>query len=77
MDVELDETFDFGFSAVKETDIKVPEAEDKLLKMYNMIIPLLDNLEKDSDTMPYIHWPDRSVKIKEFKKKLKALLEKE
>ena len=59
MEINPDEKFDFGFSAVGEEEMLQPavESKDKLTKMYQMIEPLLDNLmanpEKD-----YIHWPD-------------------
>ena len=42
--------------------------------MYNMIVPLLDNLAKDPDKS-YIYWPDRQKKIAAFKQKLKEVIE--
>lgn len=47
---------------------------EKLKKMYNMIVPLLDNLAKDPDKS-YIYWPDRQKKISAFKQKLKDVIE--
>ena len=38
--------------------------------MYNMVLPLLNNLAKDGETNAYIHWPNRGAKIEQFKKKL-------
>jgi hypothetical protein len=47
---------------------------EKLKKMYNMIVPLLDNLAKDPDKS-YIYWPDRQKKISQFKQKLREVIE--
>ena len=47
---------------------------EKLKKMYNMIVPLLDNLAKDPDKS-YIYWPDRQKKIAAFKQKLREVIE--
>lgn len=41
-------------------------------KMNNAIIPLLNNLLKDSDK-DYIYWPKRHEKIKAFQQKIKKL----
>ena len=41
--------------------------------MYNMIMPLLNNLKKNPDK-PNIVWPDRQKKIDEFIKKLDDVL---
>ena len=42
----------------------------KLEKLYNAILPLLTNLEKDADTRDYIYWPKRNEKIEEFRQHL-------
>lgn len=77
---ELDD-FDFGFTSVSEEDIAAPivngvieTAQDKAQLMYKAIVPLLNNLVKDSDKNAYIHWPDRAKKIAAFKKKLESIL---
>jgi len=67
--------FDFGFSVVSDAELsKDKEAElarkntfinEKLLGMYNMIMPLLNNL-KSNPEKDYIHWPNRKQKIDEF-----------
>lgn len=75
---EIDDEFDFGFSTVDPREI--PEAKEaqssaeKLKKMYDLIVPLLDNLSKNPE-QEYIRWPDRKKKIEQFKKKLNALLQ--
>jgi uncharacterized protein Yka (UPF0111/DUF47 family) len=76
--------FDFGFSAVTEDELKaVQEAskqaetatqstlmlEQKIDSLYNMIMPLLNNLAKNSEK-DYIYWPDRLDKIEQFRDKL-------
>lgn len=96
VNTNLDDSFDFGFSAVDESElssIKELEAKaqdlakqamvneqlgaavnEKLKKMYNMIVPLLDNLAKDPDKS-YIYWPDRQKRLSQFKQKLKDVIE--
>ena len=95
VNTNIDESFDFGFSAVDESELdsikeleakaqtlaqKVMDNEqlgaavnEKLTKMYNMIVPLLDNLAKDPDKS-YIYWPDRQKKLAQFKQKLKEVV---
>tara|TARA_R110000822_G_scaffold5031_13_gene21867 strand:+ start:1013 stop:1288 length:276 start_codon:yes stop_codon:yes gene_type:complete len=79
--INIDETFDFGFSVVDEselevlqqtkTELKVTTAEAdnldaRLSKMYNMVMPLLNNLAKNPEKN-YIFWPNRSEKIEQFR----------
>ena len=57
--------------AAEQTAKEVSEAvNNKVQTMYNMIIPLLQNLAKDADTRDYIYWPKRKEKINSFIKKL-------
>lgn len=90
----MSDDFDFGFSAVSETELKAMEKqlqqqvtakdselaeiaatyEQKLNKLYGMIMPLLKNLSKDGDTKEYIYWPDRQKKMKDFIVKVEALV---
>ena len=79
-DFEL-EDFDFGFTSVSEEEITAPVVnevistkQDKAQLIYKAIIPLLNNLAKDSDKNAYIHWPERAKKIEAFKKKLESIL---
>lgn len=72
--------FDFGidFAEDKSGDVELfsKEAEkhkDKAQQMYDMIMPLLNNLKKNPDK-PNIVWPDREKKIDEFIKKLDTVL---
>jgi hypothetical protein len=79
-DLNLDDDFDFGFSSISESDFIAREekavsnavegVQNKVEKMYNMVLPLLNNLAKDGETNAYIHWPNRGAKIEQFKKKL-------
>ena len=67
--LELDDEFDFGFSSVSEGDFIAREnkavasavegVQTKVEQMYNMVLPLLNNLAKDGETNAYIHWPHR------------------
>ena len=88
-DVEDFETdFDFGFTTASESDFEArenvvaqqveqqlsSEANIKVLKMYKMVLPLLNNLMKDADTKEYIYWPSRKTKIQEFMTKLQDVV---
>lgn len=48
--------------------------EEKLNALYKMVMPLLNNLAKDSEK-DYIYWPDRQKKVKEFIKKVDDLMQ--
>lgn len=66
--------FDFGFTAVDENELEavaeVAEGSkimrDKLDELYNAIMPLLNNLQKNPEK-DYILWPDRLEKVEEFR----------
>ena len=80
--LSLNEEDDFGFTIIDETEITkdavsnhellVEELTDRLQLMYNAIIPLLKNLNKNSD-QEIIRWPNRTAKLIEFKKKLDSI----
>jgi hypothetical protein len=80
--LSLNEEDDFGFTIVDETellkntvseyDLRLEELTDKLQLMYDAILPLLKNLSKNPD-QEIIKWPDRKVKILEFKKRLESI----
>jgi hypothetical protein len=68
--------FDFGFTLVDEKDLDVSQelvtatasgatAQDKLDKLYNAIIPLLNNLKANPER-EYIKWPNRVDKVEAF-----------
>jgi len=78
----MDKLFDFGFTAVDETELtsyqqaeaKVEDAEEEALavsekidKLYNAIQPLLNNLKANPEK-EYILWPNRLEKVEEFEK---------
>jgi hypothetical protein len=71
---------DFGFISMTETAVfKVKNAKEtvvkeKMLEIYNMIMPLLMNLKKDADKNEYIYWPNRAAKIDEFIAKLDKII---
>ena len=75
-----DDFFDFGFTAVDETELKAVQqtqalandaeqaalsTQDKLDKLYNAITPLLNNLKKNPEK-DYIYWPNRNDKVEQF-----------
>lgn len=78
-EIKIDEDFDFGFTTVSEdvfqqAETAAQEGQQKAEAMYKAIVPLLNNLAKDSEKNAYIYWPDRKVKIEAFKKKLEQIL---
>lgn len=76
----IDTDFDFGMDfaddlqeVVADQSIKTNIAEAKAQKMYDMIMPLLNNLKKNPEK-PNIVWPDREKKIDLFIEKLHNVL---
>ena len=76
--------FDFGFTAVDETELQAVQdaqkaagdvattanvTQEKLDKLYNAIIPLLNNLKKNPEK-EYILWPQRIEKVEAFESHL-------
>ena len=75
-----DDLFDFGSTAVDESELQAVHdakkavgdvevtarsTQDKLDKLYNAVIPLLNNLKKNPEK-DYILWPNRIDKVEEF-----------
>lgn len=77
---EINEDWDFGFTSVSENELPTNEEQlkgaalNKAQQVYEAILPLLNNLAKDGDKNAYIHWPNRTKKIEEFKKKLQSIV---
>jgi hypothetical protein len=82
--VVSDDMFDFGFTAVDESELQAVQdaqkavgdvsveartSQDKLDKLYNAIIPLLNNLKKNPEK-EYILWPNRIDKVEKFEEHL-------
>ena len=80
--------FDFGFSAVDESELEsfqkataeVEEAtasaltyEEKLNSRYNAIIPLLTNLKKNPEK-DYIYWPNRLERVEKFEDHISSIV---
>jgi hypothetical protein len=80
--------FDFGFSAVDESELEVVRAatqqaeqlssqveatDAKAQLIYNAITPLLNNLKANPEK-DYIYWPDRYSKLDAFADKLYQIL---
>jgi hypothetical protein len=79
--------FDFGFTAVDETELKAvqeaqvaiseqtstaAELEAKVNNLYNAVVPLLTNLKKNPEK-DYILWPNRLAKVEEFETMLQNI----
>jgi hypothetical protein len=71
--IDFDDDFDFGFTTTTEESFK-QEGQDKARAMYDAIMPLLKNLQKDADKNPIINWPDRGKKIDSFITRLNKIL---
>lgn len=82
-----DDIFDFGFTAVDETELEAVQkatteakevattattTQEKLDKLYNAITPLLENLKKNPEK-EYILWPDRLQKVESFESHLQKI----
>ena len=82
--IDLDLNFDFGFTAVDADELDVlqnakaelettaavaQDTEEKLNLLYNMVMPLLNNLAANPDK-DYIYWPNRLAKIEQFRDNL-------
>lgn len=69
----MTDVFDFGFTAVDEEELEsykqvssvASSTQDKVDKLYNAIIPLLNNLKANPEK-DYILWPNRLQKVEEF-----------
>jgi len=78
-DTDLD--FDFGFTAMDADELDAvqeqvqtatqatavaTEVQAKIDSLYNMIMPLLNNLQKNPEK-EYIYWPNRMEKVEAFR----------
>lgn len=76
--------FDFGFTAMDAEELDAVQTtkeevtlatnqalslQEKCDTLYNMIMPLLNNLQKNPNK-EYIYWPNRNDKVEEFRDKL-------
>jgi len=79
--------FDFGFTAVDEDELQAVQktqalandaeqiataTQDKIDKLYNAVIPLLNNLKKNPEK-DYILWPNRLDKVEQFEDHLQRI----
>lgn len=60
-------------STAAQWQAQADEWKDKANLLYAAMMPLLDNLSSNEDK-EYIYWPNRSVKIDQFKLKLQQIL---
>ena len=83
----MSDIFDFGFTAVDEDELASVEISKKIAdesvataeqlearldKLYNAVIPLLNNLKKNPEK-DYILWPNRLAKVEEFETHLQKI----
>lgn len=84
----MTDVFDFGFTAMNEDELdavqtvaaqveatttEVEKLQTKLSSLRNAIEPLLKNLEANPEKA-YIHWPDRTAKVKAFRAHLDKIV---
>lgn len=84
----MTDVFDFGFTAMNEDELdavqtvaaqveatttEVEKLQTKLTTLRNAIEPLLKNLEANPEKA-YIHWPDRTSKVKAFRAHLDKIV---
>jgi len=83
----MSDIFDFGFTAVDEDELQAVQqtaalandaeqlaltTQERLDKLYNAIVPLLNNLKKNPEK-DYILWPNRLTKVEEFETHLQKI----
>ncbi len=83
----MSDMFDFGFTAVDEDELQAVQqtaalasdaeqlattTQERLDKLYNAVIPLLNNLKKNPEK-DYILWPNRLEKVEEFESHLQSI----
>ena len=76
----MTDVFDFGFTAVNEEELEsyqkvssvASSTQDKVDKLYNAVIPLLNNLKANPEK-DYILWPNRLQKGEEFEDYLTSI----
>ena len=83
----MSDMFDFGFTAVDEEELEAVQkattaawkieaaattTQDRLDKLYNAVVPLLNNLKKNPEK-DYILWPNRLAKVEEFEDHLQKI----
>lgn len=76
--------FDFGFTAMDADELETVQeskaaieqvtevasaTQDKIDTLYNMIMPLLNNLQTNPEK-EYIYWPNRMDKVEAFRDQL-------
>ena len=60
-------------STAAQWQAQADEWKTKANAIYDAVIPLLNNLQANEDK-EYIYWPNRSIKIDQFKLKLQQVL---
>ena len=83
----MSDIFDFGFTAVDEEELQAVQktaalasdaeqlaltTQERLDKLYNAVVPLLNNLKKNPEK-DYIIWPNRLQKVEEFEDHLQKI----
>lgn len=66
---------DFGFTIVDQTEFKAGEdgLTSQLQQLYDAILPLLKNLKANPEKDTIV-WPNRVVKIDQFKNKIDTIV---
>lgn len=70
---ELGKEVETVSDTAKQWQAQAGEWKEKAERIYDAVIPLLTNLQANEDK-EYIYWPNRSLKIDQFKLKLQQVL---
>lgn len=73
------EIFDFGFTTYSDEEYaqdekkSLAECSRDIVKLENIVMPLLKNLAKDGNIKPTIHWPNREDAVNEVIQKIEKI----
>ncbi len=70
---EVKQEVEAASSTAAQWQAQADEWKYKAEAIYDAVIPLLNNLQSNEDK-EYIYWPNRSIKIDQFKLKLQQVL---
>ena len=70
---EVKQEVEAASSTAAQSQAQADEWKSKAEAIYDSVIPLLNNLQSNEDK-EYIYWPNRSIKIDQFKLKLQQVL---
>lgn len=67
---------DFGFTTFTDEEVTKKELDNTsvdIIKLEKLIMPLLENLAKDGDDRPNIHWPNRKKPVQDLMNQIQEI----